>query len=143
MKLIHLKKKQEQLKSAYYAYPLVDTKILLSCIGPCTEAELLDDESGTCYRFMSPFTLPSPDEAQEDYHPIFVISKDHVKCTYPHCSKEIPSADFMLVADSGYKLEKAYSIRLQHPIHKADSIAWNGFVNMSKPLMHMQGKFPP
>jgi hypothetical protein len=134
--------RQEQQKSAYYAYPLVDTKLLLQCVIPSAEAELnKQDESGSYYIFESTFTLPSANEEEEDYKPLFMISKDHVKSI--SSLADVRSTDFMLVADPGFKLEKAYSIKLVHPQHKDSCIAWNGFVNMSKPLMHMQGKKTP
>lgn len=96
------------------------------------------DESGKYYVFESNFTLPSINEEEnEDYRPIFMISKEQVKNSG---GGMIKSQDFMLVADSSFKLEKAYSIQIVHPIHKEDCIAWKGFVNMSKPQMQMQGK---
>jgi hypothetical protein len=51
----------------------------------------------------------------------------------------VKSADFML-ADAKTTLKRAYSICFMHPKLKEEFIAWQGFVNMCKPQMQMQGK---
>ena len=127
---------KEQLRSCYYAYPLVDTKILLQGIPTSSEAEghFEEDENSQEYVFSSGFKLPDDDNG--DFEPMLRISRQSTHLL--SSGAVIQSPDFML-CDSQTIPKKAYAMRLLHPVLKEDFVVWKGFVNMSKPQMQMQG----
>ena len=125
---------KEQQRSAYFAYPLVDSQVILQGIPRSVEDEL-EEEDG---KFMckAGFKLPDEEETGEDFEPLLCISTEAKSSS----GKEpLKSPDFML-ADSQTSLQKAYSISIIHPKMRNEFVAWEGLVNMSKPQVQMQGK---
>ena len=128
---------KEQLRSSYYAYPLVDTRILLQGIPSSPDGLQQQEAQGSAffYAFNAGFKLP--DDNEGDFEPLL-----RVACQ-PGSNNEaganIHSPDFML-ADSEMALKRAYAISLVHPELKEEFVVWKGFVNMCKPQLQMQGE---
>lgn len=135
------------MRSAYFAYPLVDTKVMLrSIVVPVDSAMLQVDESEKYFAFEAGFKVSSPpssteEEEQQEFTPLLLISKDPFVKVNPD-GKPLPSPDFMLCSSSSsFALPKAYFARFVHPGFQHKMILWSGYVNMGKPQIHMQGNF--
>ena len=129
---------KEHLRSSYFAYPLVDTKVLLASIAvpidPATSLVTVDDKY---FAFDAGFKVPNGED--DEFTPQLLLSKDPLTKINSK-SSNIPSPDFMMVASTGsFQLQRAYFARFVHPKHPGNFIIWSGFVNMSKPQIQMQG----
>lgn len=127
---------KEQQRSAYFAYPLVDSQVLLQGIPRSMEDELQEEDGKFICK--AGFKLPDEEESGEDFEPLMCISTEAKSSTG---KQPLKSPDFML-ADSQTSLQKAYSISLVHPKMRNEFVAWEGLVNMSKPQVQMQGTLP-
>lgn len=132
---------KEHVRSAYYAFPMVDTKVLLRSICvPLDSALLTEDESGKYFAFNATgFKVPCDDEDIEpsgEFSPSLLVSKEPL--TKVQGSHDVRSPDFML-AGVGCKMQKGYFVRFVHPKHPSTFVIWSGYVNMAKPQIQMQG----
>lgn len=99
------------------------------------------DESEKYFAFETGFRVPSEEE-DGDFSPMLLISKDPF-LKVPGDKSTVPSPDFMLCSSTaGFALARAYFARFVHPKHQDKMVIWSGYINMSKPQIHMQGKIP-
>lgn len=94
------------------------------------------DESERYFAFETAFTLPDGEE--QEFQPLLLISKDPFTKVNPN-GAPLPTPDFMLSSATPFSLQKAYFARFVHPKQQDKIVAWSGYVNMSKPQIHMQG----
>jgi hypothetical protein len=149
----------------YYAYPLVDTRIMLKSISvPIDPDSLTVDETENYFVFETDFKVAFPlglkdggeqddeevgedaddeeIEGEEMLRPHLYISKDPFPSVKPSNSSShtLASPDFMLVGSTDIALGKAYFARFVHPRHAHKCVLWGGYINMCKPQITMPGE---
>lgn len=134
---------KEHVRSAYYAYPMVDTKVLLKSIAvPVDPTTLVVDETDKYFVFeKTGFKVPNDDEPSGEFMPTLLVSKKPL--TKISGAEEIKSPDFMLAGVGACKLNKAYFVRFVHPKQPSSFVIWSGYVNMAKPQIQMNGILDP
>ncbi len=153
---------KEHLKSMYYGYPLINTRILLSSIVvPVDPDSLTVDETENYFVFETGFEVAFParirdvdadggddaegddddeDEEEERLRPHLYISKDPFQ-GIKGAGAQVPSPDFMMVGSTDTALHKAYFARFVHPQHPHKCVLWGGFISLAKPQITMPGEY--
>lgn len=79
-------------------------------------------------------------EEGESFSPMLLVSKDPFVKVNADKKAQVPSPDFMLCASTtDFALAKAYFARFVHPKLQDKMVLWNGYINMGKPQILMQG----
>lgn len=132
---------KEQLRSAYFAFPMVDSKVLLKGIHVPVDSSMLQiavDETDKYFVFDAGFKVPSEEEPSGEFTPSLLVSKDPLAKIQG--SEVVKCQDFML-AGIGCKMQRGYFVRFAHPKKPSSFVIWSGYVNMAKPQIQMQGNY--
>jgi hypothetical protein len=150
---------KEHIKSMYYGFPVVDTKILLQCVSvPVDSSMLTVDDTENYFVFETGFKVAFPvlkgdeedNEDEKGEESDFLDGEEQMLCPHLYISKDPftsvkgssapPTPDFMLVGSTDALLQKAYFARFVHPAHPQKCVLWGGYINMSKPQITMPGE---
>ena len=160
---------KEHIKSMYYGFPVIDTRILLQCVSVPVDASMLTvNDTENYFVFETDFQVAFPvlkkgddetndggDDAgarsEEDCQSSeFMDGEEQMLCPHLYISKDpfinvkgpnaVRTPDFMLVGSTDVVLQKAYFARFVHPTHPQRCVLWGGYINMSKPQITMPGK---
>lgn len=160
---------KEHLKSMYYGFPIIDTKVLLqSIVVPVDSDSLTVDETENYFVFEAGFKVAFPkvregvvdseaassDQCDDEDEEKAAANGDdddeeEMLCPHLYISKDpfthvkgghvLPTQDCMMVG-ANVQLQKAYFARFVHPLHPQRCVLWGGYVNMSKPQITMPGE---